>query len=351
MAKRRTFRQLVRRTCINIIWQFALAILVIYLVPLLFTAVSADGGTRAILNIFDWIVICLALVSIISINMFVMFRKIKSDLDTVYDESLWIVEGDKPATDRAVNLEEVYQTTEHIRQMKTKISSMLESEKRQKEELVFQISAASHDIRTPLTVIKGNSEFLATTSLDEVQSGCVDDLLDASSRMESYTDSLISYTKTYAAEPSFVTCTLGEICDEITRHAETIVGTSASFSVERSVDPSVSISVCPDLLNLAVGNLVSNACAYSSGERRIVLSFSAEPQFSVSVWNSGSSVSPELRENFGKLFYREDKTRSQNKKHYGIGLAYVSRVASLHGGSSWITNRDNGVEAGIKIDL
>ncbi|HFR3759189.1 TPA: histidine kinase dimerization/phospho-acceptor domain-containing protein, partial [Streptococcus suis] len=49
------------------------------------------------------------------------------------------------------------------------LTKLLEMEKKDKEDLSFQVAALAHDIKTPLTVLKGNIELLEMTNLDEKQ--------------------------------------------------------------------------------------------------------------------------------------------------------------------------------------
>ena len=56
--------------------------------------------------------------------------------------------------------------------------------KRSKKELMFQVSSAAHDLRSPLTVIRGNAEFLQSTEQTPQTMECLKDLEQASIQLK-----------------------------------------------------------------------------------------------------------------------------------------------------------------------
>ena len=58
-----------------------------------------------------------------------------------------------------ITIKEFRETGNRIIVMQNRIRQLLDDEKQQKEDLMFQVSAVSHDLKTPLTIIKGNAEF------------------------------------------------------------------------------------------------------------------------------------------------------------------------------------------------
>lgn len=371
MEKRRNFRKLVGHTCFTILWQFVLCILLLYIFPLMgILVVALNGSTKVFLNVFSWVYICVVLLILISFHMGRMLKKIKGEMDAVYRQSTWVENLEEKSTDgipdneslqknlnlQRLSIEEFYQTSEHISKMKERILQMIEHEKGQKEELAFQVAAASHDLKTPLTVIKGNGELLQMSLQDEKALQCVDDLLIAGNRMETYVRELIGYTKTYSVGTDQIrSCRLCDLVGELKEQAVQIVaGTkeiSFAFQDDAKEDGDNEIKLYEDYVIRAFSNLISNACAYSGkepGQIRISIALK-DMELTIKVWNDNSKVSEDLVEHFGTLFYREDSSRNGKEEHYGIGLAFVKRVADMHSGQAWIKNVDDGVEVGMCI--
>ena len=81
--------------------------------------------------------------------------------------------------------------------MQQRIKNMIQVEKDQKEDILFKVSAMAHDLKTPLTVIKGNSELLQLAPLSGVDVQCLKDIERASNQLDSYFNQLINYSKNF----------------------------------------------------------------------------------------------------------------------------------------------------------
>ena len=417
MEKRRTFGQLVARTCFTIVWQFILCILLLYIFPLMGVEIringqsASSGATSVFMNVFSWIYMIVAFSLLTTFHMGRMLRKVKKEMDQVYQSSTWILQKEQDGSDKVdqketkemlqsdpgvkkedleqegmaekgLTLEEFYQTSLDISKMKERIRQMLESERRQKEDLVLQVAAASHDIKTPLTVIRGNAELLSLSGMEGVSEQYTKDILAADEQLELYVNHLIRYTKTYSeGNEDLIECDIIELADEILRQGELIVhgssrqdtkefqnkenriernrpekdGNKVRFSMEISdkIRPGMKTMLHREYVIRAVLDLISNALAYSSGEEKeIRVSLNVEEKLLlIAVWNGDSQVPQDVIEHFGTLFYRGDKARNATGCHFGIGHAFVKRVAKMHGGDAYIENQDSGVNVTICLPI
>ena len=109
----------------------------------------------------------------------------------IYENSMWL---ESECTER-LTVKEFRETGNRIIVMQDRIRQLLDDEKQQKEDLMFQVSALSHDLKTPLTIIKGNAEFLHTSTKDEQSKECLADIVRASQRLLDYFNQLIHYSK------------------------------------------------------------------------------------------------------------------------------------------------------------
>ena len=92
-----------------------------------------------------------------------LLEKIKQETIIVYNQSLL---GDTNENNSAkLTLIELIETRQKIQEMQATIKKIIQSEKQQKQELMFQVSAAAHDLKTPLTVIQGNAQFLQSMDI------------------------------------------------------------------------------------------------------------------------------------------------------------------------------------------
>ena len=88
----------------------------------------------------------------------------------------------------------------------------------------------------------------------------------------------------------------------------------------------------PRLMSLALSNLVANACRYAKDKVRCTVSH-RDARYQIDVEDDGKGIPDADRESIFKAFTRIDDSRNRNTGGYGLGLAIVSRIATLHGGT------------------
>ena len=230
------------------------------------------------------------------------------------------------------------------------VESLLASEQKRNTDLVLQLSATSHDLKTPLTIIQGNADLLGMESLPDQQAEYVAEILKASRKMSAYCTSLIDYSKTFKVEKeSFTEMSLlsfyEQLKDEISlydKEGRVVIGCPERGELKMQVHL--------DYLKRALLNIILNALDYAS-QKVAVSIIRREEQLVFSIWNDGLPFSQELLSNADRLFYQSDKSRNSDKAHYGIGLAFSKQVALLHEGSLELFNPSTGgacVELSIK---
>ena len=199
----------------------------------------------------------------------------------------------------------------------------------------------THDLKTPLTSIRGYLEALKDGVIDTEDEAkrVFDTMLKKSALLEERINEMLVFSKVVSTQIK------GE--GEIFSAKEWLENLN-SFFYEESILNKKSYTFridCPENLKLsglekqltrAVGNLYDNACSYTD-EKDPVL-FTAEYDkdnqiLIVRMEDGGPGIPPENREKIFELFYRKDKGR--NTRGMGIGLASVKFVADMHGGDAF----------------
>lgn len=354
MENKISFKQLVQKTCLTIIVEFVIAILVLYLLPLLSISIKVAGEETAhpvLLNIFSWVYICIALLVIVSFNIRQLLLKIHKEMNIVYHQSMWL---EPSALTESLTITEFIETNQKINQMQQQIEGMLEKERQQKEALVFKVSAASHDLKTPLTVIQGNTELLAHSAIEEKYLPYIQDINIASNRMIEYINRLLLYSKTfYENENEWKEYSLQDVIESIDQEIHYLLKDKSivTFQYDEQVDKNTIVYLHLNYVLRAVMNMMQNALEYSTTDKKVIkvnVQY-AHQQLVISVWNNGSHLTEETLQKADSLFYRNDKNRNMNDTHFGIGLAFVKRVSELHRGTLEIKNEDDGVKVTISI--
>ena len=354
MENKISFKQLVQKTCFSIIIEFVLAILLLYLLPLLSISIKVAGEETAhpvLLNIFSWIYICIALLVIVSFNIRQLLLKIHKEMNIVYHQSMWLEPNNLT---ESLTITEFIETNQKINQMQQQIEGMLEKERQQKEALVFKVSAASHDLKTPLTVIQGNSELLAHSAIEEIYLPYIQDINIASNRMIEYINRLLLYSKTfYENENEWKEYSLQDVIESIDQEIHYLLKDKSivTFQYDEQVDKNTIVYLHLNYVLRAVMNMMQNAVEYCKADKKAIkvnVQY-AYQQLVISVWNNGSYLTEETLQKADSLFYRNDKNRNMNDVHFGIGLAFVKRVSELHHGTLEIKNEDDGVKVTISV--
>lgn len=352
MGRIKSFRQLIRETCWRIIWQFGLGLLLAYLIPLASVSIQImeDGkplknnNVQSIFfNVSSWIYICVLLIILISYHIGKLLKKLSYEMNLIYENSMWL---ESECTER-LTVKEFRETGNRIIVMQDRIRQLLDDEKQQKEDLMFQVSAVSHDLKTPLTIIKGNAEFLHTSTKDEQSKECLADIVRASQRLLDYFNQLIHYSKTYYDdEAEWMDYDALDFVNILENEAYFIIQNQMKITFEQSIRDDEVYHINLNFLVRAIQNILTNTLEYADKQNpKIKIRVEQEEkELKIGIWNNGSEFPEEVLNNYGKLFYRMDKARSFKEQHYGIGLSFVCRVAKLHKGQVELRNRDEGAE-------
>ena len=354
MENKVSFKQLVQKTCLKIIVEFVIAILMLYLFPLLSISIKVPGEETTypvFLNIFSWIYICIALLVIVSLNIRQLLLKIHKEMNIVYHQSMWLESTDLT---ESLTITEFLETNQKINHMQQQIEGMLEKERQQKELLAFKVSAASHDLKTPLTVIQGNSELLSQSAIEGKYLPYIQDIHIASNRMIEYINRLLLYSKTfYENENEWKEYSLQDVIESIDQEIHYLLKDKSivTFQYDEQIDKNATVYLHLNYVLRAVMNMMQNALEYSESDKKSIkvdLQYTHQ-QLVISVWNNGAHLTDETLKNADSLFYRKDKNRNLNDAHFGIGLAFVKRVSELHSGTLKLENENNGVKVTISI--
>ena len=215
-----------------------------------------------------------------------------------------------------------------------------------------QISALTHDLKTPLTVARGNAELLAMTSLDENQTDLLEHFQKGIEQVDAYVKELSELNKTSLKK----TLTLEEI--PVKEFVEDIYDQTLSLAQTKQINlvfdkKKIAKETIGNwdrsLLNRAFMNILSNAVEHTpSGSQLLLTARVEDDEFKFVCLDSGPGFSLESLEKATQLFYQEDKSR-QSRNHSGLGLTIANDIIRLHHGSLSLSN-DNGT-GGARVTI
>ena len=204
------------------------------------------------------------------------------------------------------------------------------------------VADASHELKTPITVILANTGIVLAHPLDPVESQAkwIAYIQDEAERMKSLVDDLLFLAKSDAAR--------------LTRHPTEVrlseIVTGSLLPLESvAFEKGVSLSECvasgitlfgdEGQLRRLIVILLDNAIKYAgeNGAVTVVLDRQGE-KFRLAVHNTGPAIPPEHLPHLFERFYRADASRDRNQGGYGLGLAIAKSIVETHAGKITVTS-------------
>ena len=356
MEKELTIKRLIKRTYLKIIWQFLLCLILFYIVPALLSSVSGINEKNAnhfalFFSVSSWIYLCIILIFIIVINIRQLLTKIQKEMNMVYHSGLYFTKNEN----HHLQIKEFIETNELIEKMQSDIKNRIEHEKEQKKELMFQVSSAAHDLRSPLTVIRGNAELLQSTEQTPQTMVCLKDLEQASIQLNDYFNHFIQYSKTfYDHDIQLENISIQQVTRQLKEHITPSLPRNTHFVFTNTVTSSAQIAIHSNLFFRAITNIINNAIQHQQdNDAKIQLTMSQENnRLVLTIWNNQSTFSKNVLQHAGNLFYKEDQARTPSQEsHFGLGLSFVKRVMKLHNGNMHLENIHNGAQVKLIIPI
>jgi two-component system OmpR family sensor kinase len=194
------------------------------------------------------------------------------------------------------------------------------------------VSDASHELRSPLTVLRGRIELLADHAGDREAVGAeADELMREVRRMERLTDDMLTLAK---AERGGLLqrrrVPVDDFAEDLRRDLP-LLGPRA-YRVESSIHGDLDAD--PDRLAQVLRNLVTNAVSHTSADGHIDVSIAADDGAAVfAVRDDGTGIEPDQLGRIFDRFHRTDEGRSRTEGGSGLGLAIARAIVEAHGGT------------------
>lgn len=237
-----------------------------------------------------------------------------------------------------------------IDDMRSALKTSLEQQWKMEQDKNRQMSALAHDIKTPLTVVRGNSELLAETELTEQQRINVRYITDSALQIQDYVQKLIDVTKSMDDGQNIMEEVATEkIVSDIRKQA---AGLAEVYGIKidwKEQWHNKTVNVVKDQIVRAVLNIIQNAVEHTKKGGTISVSIKdADGRLTFTVEDTGDGFTREALLHGTEQFFMGDASRS-GEAHYGIGLFFAETVAKRHGGDIRLTNSQDTGGAQVSI--
>ena len=205
------------------------------------------------------------------------------------------------------------------------------------------ISDASHELKTPLTVIMSNAELMGTgPDVSEADSRYAQNIRTMSSQMKDLVEGMLELSRVDNGQvkTAFARLELSELVQQSVLEFEPVLY-EKGLTMEAAVLPQVYMTGSERYLKQLVDILLDNAGKYADpGVVEVHLSKQGKTCL-LTVSNPGQPIPEGERTKIFERFYRSDKARSRNGS-FGLGLSIAKSVAEEHGGKIWVNSNASG---------
>lgn len=194
---------------------------------------------------------------------------------------------------------------------------------------------ASHELKTPLTIIRGEIEAaLRSGNLSGTQERAMLNLQEETGRLIHIVEGLLLLSQADAGKLklNLVPVDLSEMLGELMEDVE-ILAAPKSILLKAEIPPGVTVNAEPHFVRQILLNLFDNAIKYNEPDGRIEAQLKVESDWVVfSISNTGSEIAGEHRERIFDRFHRADASRERSRGGQGLGLSICREIARSHGG-------------------
>jgi heavy metal sensor kinase len=259
-------------------------------------------------------------------------------IENILDELKQINANDLSARLKTTNTkDEIYQLINEVNNLLSRLENSFER--------ISQFSSdASHELKTPLTIIKGEIEVALrkersvneykealTTSLNEicVIEQTINDLLFLAKNEK---DLIIDKQEEFY---------LDELTDESINELKNFAKLH-KVEVTLEVKDSLELIGFPNLLKIAIKNALKNAIQFSNENSKVIIKIFKKDDFlNISIQDFGIGIAKEEQNKIFEKFYRTDKSRNKNSGGTGLGMSILKKIIDIHKGEINIKSIEN----------
>ena len=202
------------------------------------------------------------------------------------------------------------------------------------------LANVSHDLRTPLTMIKGYAEMIRDISREDERQCAADVavIVEESDRLTALVNEILEYSELQMTdkEPVKESVNLSEIVISVTDSFENLHAKDG-FTFERSIADGIQISGNASRLQRAVYNLIDNAVRHAGADKWIGVTLKSDGQTAaVEISDHGSGIAADDIGHIWEKYYTNRQRRGKGVS--GLGLAIVKQTVTMHNGNCEVSS-------------
>lgn len=292
--------------------------------------------------------ICIVLFAVITALKF--SRKLKQNLTPIIIATEKIEAQDLDFKITPTKILEFNSSLNAIDKLKEALTVSLNKQWDNEQQRKSQLCALTHDINTPLTIIKGNAELLLEEEGSKENKELISYIQTSSNTIEKYLELLMGIVNNESLSFNRELVRLDNFMNDVTADVLPLCKIkNLKFNLQNDAKCDT-IYIDKELLKRAIINIVDNAVRYSYKNSHIdVVISDNETHINFVINDYGKGFSEESLKKSTQEFFTEDTSRTNH--NYGLGLNFAKKVAEMHKGILVIENRVEMDGAKVSINL
>ena len=326
---------------------------------------AENVAVRALIQMAPWVLLTVLLFSLL--GAFVYSRYITRPIVQMSDIAGKMADMDFDWKCQETREDEIGHLGRSLNQMAAKLSQALEAlqasnaalrgEVEQERALDLQrrafFAAASHELKTPVTILRGHlSGLLDGIGIYQDQEKYLARSLQTTARMEHLIQEILMVSRMEVRDSALPLerVDLSAITEEQLALAADLLE-QKNLRVAADLSPALMVDGERAMLAKAIGNLLANAALYSPcGENIRIWSGMQDDAPTLIIENTGVHIGEDALPHLFDAFYREEGSRNRQTGGSGLGLYLVRIILERHGASCAIDNTAAGVRATVRFD-
>ena len=239
-----------------------------------------------------------------------------------------------------------------LQEANQKLQADIDMERRLEKQRVEFFAAASHELKTPITIIKGQLQgMLYQVGRYKDRETYLAQSLEITDTLGKMVQELLTISRLdtpgYTCKKSNLNFS-NLIVDRITAFEDLFM--QKDLTASQSISPEIYILGDMQLLQKALDNLLGNAAAYSGAGNQVLIKLWKDTETTtLTIENTGAHIPDEAISKLFEPFYRVDQSRNRQTGGTGLGLYIVKTILDLHGAKIEITNTIQGVIVSVQF--
>lgn len=302
------------------------------------------------------IVILISTFCFFVIYFLLFIKRIVKDMTYISDSITHIASGSTVETIELQRRDEIGEIAARINDMTRQINRFMDSEREALQSNKDLIACVAHDLRTPITSVKGYLDLALDTKHYELKErqNFLKIAQAKANRLEYLIQDLFNYTKLMSGEITLHRSTI-DLVQMVVQMVEEFYPLFREEKLECHTEYSVSsleMELDGELIARAVQNLLSNAIKYGRDGKCVYVALECLPhEVQIRVTNFGLIIPEESIAHVFDKFYRVESSRSTSTGGTGLGLNIAQEIVKLHGGTIHVVSGKQGTCFTIALPL